>query len=99
MYEKIKVIPKGAVFTITTGEYSDYYTLTVCKALTEIDTRAMQDEYLAEHPKQNERYSLEESQVIGWMINEKQYAEEIDFFELHLGSYSTADFNLSGGKG
>lgn len=97
MNDKVKVIPKGAIFTVTSGEYSDYYTLTVCKALKEIDTKAMQEEYLSEYPKQKERYCMEESQVIAWVVNEKGYAEEIDFFELHLGSYSNADFDLSQG--
>lgn len=91
---KNKVIPAGVIFTVTCGEYSDYYTLVVCKSLKEINVKQMQQEYLSEHSKQAEKYSLEETEVINWMINTKKYAEEIDFFELHLGSYSVADFSL-----
>ena len=95
MHDKIKVIPKGCLFTVTAGEYSYYCTMTVCKALKEIDTKIMQDEYLNEHPRQKEEYSMGKSQVIAWMVNEKGYAEEVDYFELHLGSYSNVDFDLS----
>jgi len=98
MFREIKVIPKDAVFTVTAEEYSDYCTLTVCKALIEIDTKVMQEEYLAEHSEQGRQPRLNTSQVIAWMTDEKQYAEEIDFLELHLGSYATADFRLSDPK-
>ena len=95
MTDKVKIIPKGAVFSVTAGVYSGYYTLALCKALTEIDIKAMQEEYLSERPEQNKKHRLKEREVIAWIVNEKRYAEEIDFCELHLGDYSTADFMLS----
>lgn len=94
MNEKTKVIPKGAIFTITTGEYSDYQTETVCKAIREIDVRSLQDEYLSEHKEQSVQYRFNSSVFLSWLINKKEYAEEIDFFEFHIGNYSTADFRL-----
>lgn len=94
MNDKVKVIPKGAIFTITTGEYSDYETWAVCRALKEIDVDAIQEEYLAEHPGERKEYRFKEERAISWLINEKNYAEEMNFFELHLGDYSTADFCL-----
>lgn len=92
--EKVKVISKGSVFTVTCGEYSDYMTLAVLKALKDLNTKELQEEYLIEHPEQKDQYESKESQFLAWLINEKGYAEEIEFSELHIGSYSTADFKL-----
>lgn len=90
-----KVIPKGAIFTVSSGEYSGHETLVVCRALVEINVKDMQEEYLKVFPAQRGKYRLEMLQVINWMTQEKRYADELEFYEVHLGSYWTADFSLS----
>jgi len=91
---KIKAIPARTIFTITSGEYSDYTTLTTCKSLKDINIKDLQKEYFAIHQKQKEDYEFNESQFIVWLVNEKHYAEEIGFMELHLGPDGYADFEL-----
>ena len=97
--EKSKVIPEGAIFTITAGEhsdneFSDHFTLTVLQALTNINTTTMQNEYMAENPEQKKQYNFDPDKLIEWITNKKEYAKEIDFFQLHIGNYLTTDFSL-----
>ena len=54
-------IPAGAIFTVTSGEYSDFSVRGVFRALKEIDADALVDAYLFEHPDNRGHYRFEEA--------------------------------------
>ena len=96
MYKKTgTVIPKGAMFMIATGEYSDYSIQCLCRAIFDIAIDVIRDEYLILFPEQKEEYEFNSSVFMNWFINTKKLAEEIPFFEFHLETYSTEYFNVS----
>jgi len=81
-----KPIPKGATFTISTGEYSDYSVHGVFVAREQIDTKALKAEWLVDHPQQNEDYSFNDHQFIAWLAA-KGLMEAIDSWEWHISEY------------
>ena len=82
------VIPIGTIFTITTGEYSDYSVRGVFKALKEIDYKACTEAYLEQHPAQREDYSFKEHSFITWAY-QQGYMDLIDSMEWHLSDCSS----------
>lgn len=92
---KTKIIPEGMLFTITAGEYSDYETITLCRAQKEIDVSALQEEYLLLNEDQRGDLKFNTFAMINWLINHTDYVEELDFSEMHTGDYSTADFSCT----
>ena len=78
-------IPKGALFIISTGEYSDYSVQTICRALVEIDYDILMTEFLASID-----WYPGESEYINWLINTKHIAKELDYFEFHIQGKSLA---------
>lgn len=87
--EKMLVIPKGALFTVTTGEYSDYSIHGVFRAIEEIDADALRAAFLTENPDQDEEYSFECDRFLVWLVR-KNLLESIDSFEWHLHDYGNA---------
>jgi len=81
---KMKPIPKGATFTITAGEYSDYGVHGVFIALEDIDTSALQAEYFSLHPEQEKTYGFREDQFLAWVCA-KPLMRQLDSWEWHLG--------------
>jgi hypothetical protein len=95
-YEKSgTIIPKDALFTITSGEYSDYGVQCICRALADIAVDSARDEYLTLFPEQKKDYEFKRSVFINWLINTKKLAAEIPFFEFHIDSYSTEYFAVN----
>ena len=83
------VIPRGAIFTITSGECSDYYVRGVFKALKDIDALALRDAYLIKHPEQTEDYKFRDDQFIAELARER-FMKEIECWELHTCDYHRA---------
>jgi hypothetical protein len=77
-------IPAGAIFTATSGEYSDFCISGVFRALKEIDVDWAMESY--------EKYRTEREDVpdrdgfLAYLIR-AEYIEQLEAWELHLGSY------------
>jgi hypothetical protein len=80
-------IPAGAIFTVTSGEYSDFMVHGVFRALGEIDTEALRDKYLTDFPVQAEPYEFDESEFLVFLVRHG-LMEQIESWELYLGAYS-----------
>lgn len=91
------IIEKDVLFLLTSGEYSDYTAITLCKADVAIDIMILRGEYLASYPEQNTEYKFNQSQFVKWLIVDKQVCKEIDYQEWHIGSYGIAEFTLNNG--
>jgi len=89
MRAKMLPIPAGSLFTVTSGEYSDYSVRGVFRALAAINADALRSEYLAERPEQAVEYCFREDQFLGWVAR-KGLIEAVDCFEWHLCNYSRA---------
>ena len=79
-------IPKGALFLISTGEYSDYSIDGVFRALDIIDTKSLRDEYLLLHPEQRQTYQFDDREFLAWLAR-KELLEPINTWEWHLSEY------------
>ncbi|MDA8251089.1 MAG: hypothetical protein M0Z28_18225 [Rhodospirillales bacterium] len=87
---KMQPIPSGSLFTISTGEYSDYTVGGVFRAKAEIDPEALRAEWLMAHPDQAQSYRFQDYKFLGWIAS-KGLLEPIDCIEWHLGGCSEAD--------
>jgi hypothetical protein len=76
-------IPAGAIFTITTGAYSDYSISGVFKAIKDIDPDALVAQWLAKAPEQAEPYGFNETQFLAWLTREG-ILTSVPSFEWHL---------------
>lgn len=80
-------IPKGAIFTITSGGgYSDYYVLGVFRALEEINLDHALSEWLQQHPDQSVDFDGND-----FMTSLSHLFEQIDAWNWHLGDYGNVD--------
>ena len=91
---KMIPIPKGAIFYVSTGAYSDYTVHGVFRAIEEIDTEALLKTWLEQHPEQAENYHFEAGEFLASLTH---LMEPIDSWEMFLGDYSMAD-HVSVGK-
>lgn len=76
-------IPAGALFTVTTGEYSDYVVLGVFRALREFNPDVLLNQWLHKHPDQREYYSFSEQKFLAEMVREG-HLEPVESGEWHL---------------
>ena len=92
------VIPAGATFTISTGEYSDYSVHGVFRALKDIDPQKLADDWLEKHPDEGRDFG-DNGPYHGWLLgfNESKFLgeafraglfEHVPSFEWHLCDYS-----------
>jgi hypothetical protein len=85
-----EIIPKGKLFTVSTGEYSDYTIAGVFETLTEIDTKKLRDEWLESHPEQRERYKFNDEGFLSDILSRGLIAQ-LECYEWHTSSYSSID--------
>jgi hypothetical protein len=89
-------IPAGAVFTISTGCYSDYSVSGVFRAVRDIDTETLKEEWLKKYPAQRERYHFDDCAFLADVFRRGLF-EPVSRWEWHLTDYSDADeMRLSG---
>jgi len=88
--EKRLTIPKGAIFIISAGAYSDYGVMGVFRATKRISTKVYIAAYIKEHPDQEK--SPDEKMFLGWLAR-AGVLEPVDTFEWHLGASYDAEFN------
>jgi hypothetical protein len=79
-------IPSGELFIATTGEYSDYGVDGVFRAVQELDTYVLIEQYLNEKPQQREADSFEKNEFLAWLIR-KNLIEPVDCWIWHLSSW------------
>lgn len=85
---KMMPIPAGAEFRVTSGEYSDFSVIACYKALVEIDTEKVQEDYLKTNPKAREAHNYSEYDFVAW-LEKSGLVKHIDQWEWHVGSYGT----------
>jgi hypothetical protein len=83
---KMVPIPKGALFTVITGEYSDYYVRGVFRAKEDIDAETLRGRWLIAHPEQRKDYNFEEDEFLAWAAS-LGLMEPLDCYEWHLADY------------
>ena len=81
---KTQIIPEGALFVITEGEYSDYGLRSLMRATVEIDVPAVWDEWAASGVE-NEYGNTECVGIEHWLVNVKGIAVELPLHELRMG--------------
>ena len=93
---KMATIPAGSLFTVSTGEYSDYDVKGVFRAVADIDPNALRDEWIAAHMDQADDYCFDYSAFMGDAVR-RGLLEAVPCFEWHQCDYSRADeMSLSG---
>lgn len=92
------IIPAGALFTVSTGEYSEYTVWGVFRAKQDIDTAAELAEWLKAHPDQKEDYHFDEKQFFA-DVTRRGLIEDVPSYEWHLAEYgSSEEMKLTGPK-
>lgn len=76
------VIPAGAIFTMSSGSYSDYSVHGVYKAIRDIDPRALLLAYLEAHPEEREKYHFNKGNFLATFL---EIIEEVPAYGLYLG--------------
>jgi hypothetical protein len=91
MPDKKMVIPKGALFSVTSGYYSDFTVQGVFRAKEDIDCDALAKEWMsqwqAEHKNDtwmSPNYHFREGEFLMW-VTAKGLLESVDSFTWHLG--------------
>ncbi len=84
------IIPTGALFTVSTGVYSDYTVHGVFRALRDIDTAALLQAWLEAHPRQKKSYAFEDSDFLADAYRHG-YFEPVVSREWHLEDYGSSD--------
>lgn len=87
---EVRPIPKGMLFTVTAGVYSDYGVMGVFRAVADIDVAALVNEYLSEMPRQRKRHQFNEREFLAWLYR-RGVLEAVQCMELHLGDYSAPE--------
>ena len=92
------IIPAGALFTVSTGEYSDYTVWGVFRATVDIDTAAELSEWLKAHPDQGDAYNFEDHEFFA-DVARRGLVEALPSYEWHLSDYrSSMGMDLKGSK-
>ena len=86
-------IKKGSLFVITSGEYSDYQMITLCKATQYIDVSALRTEYLALSADGKWHWN-DNNKFVKWLIVDRKACKELDYSEFYLGGYGDEEFEV-----
>ena len=84
------IITAGALFTVTTGDYSDYSVRGVFRALQDIEAESLRADYLQRYPNEETNYEFNEHKFMAYLLTLK-LVEELHHFEFHLSNYSSID--------
>lgn len=90
---KTEKVQAGQALLVTSGEYSDFGIVALCKALRDFDVIPLIAEYKAMNPKETH---FNYSEFGDWLI-EKAYVEKLPYAELYMGSYGDVDPKVSEG--
>lgn len=87
-----KIVKKGQIMVLTSGDYSDYGINAIFKALEDFDLDAeVQEYYKQETEVQFDRNRRKTGiDFPAWLVKWR-VAEEVDFLEIHTGDYGEVD--------
>lgn len=83
------------MFTVTTGEYSDYYVEGVFRSQKEIPVEELRDRWISEHPEQRELHRFRERDFLTWVFRQG-YFETVPSWEWHLSEYRNVEGMIVG---
>ena len=86
-------IPKGMLFTVTSGEYSDYQVHGVFRALEEINADELKAQWIAMDKSRGEPYHFNDTGFIAW-IAKSGLLEPVDSLEFFVGAYNMGDVEV-----
>jgi hypothetical protein len=89
MTQEITKIKSGQLFTVSSGEYSDYQVIGVFQANADFDVKELLEAYLLEFPKQAQRFRFDAQGYLGWCAR-KNLFEPVESLEWHLGDYGNS---------
>lgn len=78
----IKKVAKGEVCLLTSGEYSDYGIIALCKCEKNVDLQEQYEKY----PGEKGEYSFSESAFGDWLIKQGFFSK-LKHRELYFGDY------------
>lgn len=87
-------IPKGMIVILTCNTHDNYRRLGIFRALRDIDTKAILDEWIANPPEWQKRRNRDYFKLQSIFINElirDGYFEEIHYAEWHTGCMDYPD--------
>jgi hypothetical protein len=88
-------IKAGRLLMLDHGEYSDYNVDGFFVVLKDFKPHDELAQYFEANPNQRESYCFERSEFIAFVVA-KGYLLAIEYNELYLGSYGSAEFRISG---
>lgn len=95
---KIEVFKIGELMTASEGEYSDYRVNGLFKVLIEFDAQELLVKWAEETGREindgivNCDDKNENIEYLGW-LNKKEYIEDVEYRELHMGSYGETELH------
>jgi len=84
------MIPAGALFFVSSGEYSDYGVSGIFRALKDIDADKLRAEWLVQNPGQADGWGFSYHKFLGSLFVDG-YFEPLDAFEFYMGGYGDAE--------
>ena len=100
-------INKGEIITLSEGEYSDYCVNGVFKVLKDFDTEDVKQLLAIHHGAESfeqlididwqhdkKMWMFEPRKAYIGYLNSNGYIEDVDYREIHLGSYGDLNINL-----
>jgi hypothetical protein len=89
-----RIIKRGEIVLLTSGEYSDYDVKALARATADIDVDYIKREYLSQFPDERD-YKFRAYHFIEWLI-ERKMIDKLKYHEFYLGD-DNADFDLTVG--
>lgn len=86
MDKRSAIIPKGMLFTITRGVYSDLENLGVFRALKDIDADVLLKKWFEDNPEQSKDYGFKDTKFLAQMVKDG-VLEDVPSMEFHLHDY------------
>lgn len=81
-----RIAKAGTLLCVDRGKYSDYQVTGFFVVLRDFDPMTKLDEFLSEHPEQNEECEFEPDQFLAALLA-KGLLLEIEYGNLYLGGY------------
>ena len=81
----MEIVKKGELLVLTTGEYSDYELITICRAKQDIDLKSLAEEY-RQIRRAQDRHSWwgAPDGFTKWIIVDKNLADEVPYRECRV---------------
>ena len=78
----MEIVEKGELLVLTTGEYSDYELIMICRARQDIDLKSLAEEYRQIRKAQDPpSWWTAQNGFAKWIIVDKNLADEVPYRE------------------